>query len=73
MGEIIVYVLVRGVVVLRERWAVRSGRVMDAGSDGSSDIAASSEGLGDMDDDWEEVRMPEGYSQQRSPSKNVDA
>ncbi|KAF9526803.1 hypothetical protein CPB83DRAFT_895816 [Crepidotus variabilis] len=72
IGEIIVFVLVRGVVVLRERWAVKSGRVMDVGSDVSSDKAASSEGLGDMDDDWEEVRMPDNYAQ-RSPSKHVDA
>jgi len=48
VGEIIVFSLVRGIVVLRERWAVKTGRVLLAQEGGS-------EGNGD---DWEEVESP---------------
>nr|GAT51042.1 predicted protein [Mycena chlorophos] len=52
VGEAIVFVLVRGVVVLRQRWALRAGRVPGVvGAIGQTD---DREAL----DDWEEVERP---------------
>ncbi|KAF7318428.1 hypothetical protein HMN09_00352000 [Mycena chlorophos] len=65
VGEAIVFVLVRGVVVLRQRWALRAGRVLGVvGADGQTD---DREAL----DDWEEVERPvdDGAVAEKSPRK----
>ncbi|KDR73316.1 hypothetical protein GALMADRAFT_72750 [Galerina marginata CBS 339.88] len=48
VGEIIVFSLVRGVVVLRERWAVKAGRVLALPEDRPEDDG----------DDWEHIESP---------------
>ncbi|KAJ7811005.1 hypothetical protein B0H14DRAFT_2861385 [Mycena olivaceomarginata] len=50
-GDILVFALVRGVVALRQRWAIRSGRLRSA-SDGEVG------GAGEAIDEWEEVERP---------------
>lgn len=48
VGEIIIFCLVRGVIVLRERWAIRARRVMVEGlTDENVD-----------DEEWEEIEGP---------------
>lgn len=51
VGDILVFALVRGVVALRQRWAIRSGRLRSA-SDGEVG------GAGEAIDEWEEVERP---------------
>ncbi|KAF8956426.1 hypothetical protein BDZ97DRAFT_1671613 [Flammula alnicola] len=46
VAEIIVFLIVRGIVVLRERWAVRRGWVLQ------------DQGSGEIEDGWEEVDSP---------------
>ena len=50
VGYAIVFNLVRGVVVLRERWAVNNGHVLRVSSSGGPSAS--------IDDDWEEVGSP---------------
>lgn len=52
VGDILVFALVRGVVALRQRWAIRSGRLRSA-SDGEA-----GGGVGEAIDEWEEVERP---------------
>lgn len=62
IGEVIIFALVRGIVVLRERWAVKAGRVLKVeqeGHDGWQGVDASSRGPSN-DDDWEEIQRPSG-------------
>ncbi|KAF8892307.1 hypothetical protein CPB84DRAFT_1816229 [Gymnopilus junonius] len=47
VGYIIIFSIVRGVVVLRQRWAFKTGRILQAQED-----------TGSINDDWEEVESP---------------
>ncbi|PPQ75684.1 hypothetical protein CVT26_001518 [Gymnopilus dilepis] len=47
VGFIIIFCIVRGIVVLRQRWASRSGRILATHGDSAS-----------LGDDWEEVESP---------------
>lgn len=48
IGDIIVFAVVRGIVVLRERWALKSGRVLN--------VEGVEMQAGD-DEEWEEIRQ----------------
>ncbi|KAF8178715.1 hypothetical protein BJ912DRAFT_1023974 [Pholiota molesta] len=48
VAEIIVFCIIRGIMVLRQRWAVRSGRV----------LAVESERTMEIEEGWEEVESP---------------
>jgi hypothetical protein len=48
VAEIIVFCVIRGIMVLRQRWAVRSGRV----------LAVESERTVEIEEGWEEVESP---------------
>jgi len=54
-------VIVRGIVVLRQRFAVKSGRVLNVGEkeeqDGWGGVEVGSRGPSN-DEDWEEMRRP---------------
>ena len=51
IGYTIIFILVRGIAVLRERWAVKNGHVLRTGG-GGAEVRPT------IDDDWEEVESP---------------
>lgn len=53
IGYMIIFTLIRGIAVLRERWAVKNGQVLRTGG-GGVEVRPS----GSIDDDWEEVESP---------------
>jgi len=54
LGQVIIFSIVRGIVVLRERWAWKSGRVLNLGG-GFGEDGVTRE-VGTDDDEWEEIR-----------------
>ena len=65
IGELIIFAIVRGIVVLRERWAIKSGRVLRVGEkegqDGWQGVDADSRGPSN-DEEWEDVQRPEAVA-----------
>jgi hypothetical protein len=63
VGEAIIFAIVRGIVVLRERWAAKSGRVLKVGGNEGPDVwqgvDAGSRGPS-SDEDWEKIQRPSG-------------
>jgi len=53
IGYTILFTLVSGIAVLRERWAVKDGHVLRTG-DGGVEVRPSAS----IDNDWEEVGSP---------------
>ena len=53
VGQCVVFALVRGVVVLRERCAVRAGRVLVVAVDGGRGVKEGE------DEGWEEIQRDE--------------
>jgi uncharacterized membrane protein YhdT len=61
IGESFIFAVVRGIVVLRERWAVKSGRVLKVdGHDGWQGVDAGSSRGPSNDEEWEEIPSPSG-------------
>jgi len=55
VAQVIVFSIVRGIVVLRERWALKNGRILRVGGGlGGEETPRNAS----VDDDWEEVESP---------------
>ena len=57
IGQCVVFALVRAIIVLRERCAVRFGRVLLLGGEGGGEGGMVKEGK--EEDGWEEIRRDE--------------
>uniref|UniRef100_A0A8H8CIQ3 Uncharacterized protein n=1 Tax=Psilocybe cubensis TaxID=181762 RepID=A0A8H8CIQ3_PSICU len=55
VAQIVIFSVMRGLIVLRERWAVRNERVLSASVAQQGGLGRST---GNIEDDWEEVESP---------------